>query len=108
MPKVKLCYVILHPMTHILSGLKVIDCTAVIAAPTAAMMLGELGMANKEIGHQINNEVVMTYHSPQLSADAASAEANPQLTLNQGFTALQSASHPIDFRRVALGRLDKE
>ena len=30
-------------MTHIFSGLKVIDCATVIAAPTAAMMLGDFG-----------------------------------------------------------------
>ena len=29
-------------MTHIFSGLKVIDCATVIAAPTAAMMLGDV------------------------------------------------------------------
>lgn len=30
-------------MTHIFTGLKVIDCATVIAAPTAAMMLGDFG-----------------------------------------------------------------
>ena len=34
---------ILGVMNAIFSGLKVIDCASVIAAPTAAMMLGDFG-----------------------------------------------------------------
>ena len=34
---------ILSVMNAIFSGLKVIDCASVIAAPTAAMMLGDFG-----------------------------------------------------------------
>ena len=49
-----------------------------------------------------------TNHSPQLAADATLARANPALALDQGFIALQSESHPIDFRRVALRALGKE
>ena len=63
---------------------------------------------NRQFQHRINNEVVMTYRSPQLSADTANAKSNTQLALRQGFIALQSESHPIDFRRVALRALDQE
>ena len=63
---------------------------------------------NEAFEHRINNEIVMTYRSPQLSADLVSATTNSQRTLNQGFIALQSESHPIDFRRVALRALDQE
>ena len=41
----------------------------------------------------------MTYSSPQVSPDLVSAITNSQRKLNQGFIALQSESHPIDFRR---------
>ena len=63
---------------------------------------------NEAFEHRINNEIVMTYSSPQLSADTANAKSNTQLALRQGFIALQSESHPIDFRRVALRALDQE
>ena len=63
---------------------------------------------NGRIEHRINDHVVMTYHSPQLSADATHVRANPALALDQGFIALQSESHPIDFRRVALRALGQE
>ena len=63
---------------------------------------------NRQFQHRINNEVVMTYRSPQLTADMANAKSNTQLALRRGFIALQSESHPIDFRRVALRALDQE
>ena len=42
-PKAMRCCAILRTMKPIFSGLKVIDCATVIAAPTAAMMLGDFG-----------------------------------------------------------------
>ena len=63
---------------------------------------------NGRIEHRINDHLVMSYHSPQLSADATLVRANPALALDQGFIALQSESHPIDFRRVALRALGQE
>ena len=58
------------------------------------------------IEHRINNDVVMAYHSPRLTADAANALDRPELALKQGYIALQSESHAIDFRRVALRPMD--
>ena len=58
------------------------------------------------IEHRINNDVVMVYHSPRLTADAANALDRPELALKQGYIALQSESHAIDFRRVALRPMD--
>ena len=63
---------------------------------------------NEAFEHRINNEIVMTYSSPQVSLDLVSATTNSQRKLNQGFIALQSESHPIDFRRVALRALDQK
>ena len=58
------------------------------------------------IEHRINNNVVMAYHSPQLTNEAASAAAKPELALSEGYIALQSESHAIDFRRVAVRSID--
>ena len=58
------------------------------------------------IEHRINNNVVMAYHSPQLTAEAVSAAATPELALSEGYIALQSESHAIDFRRVAVRSID--
>ena len=55
-----------------------------------------------DIIHTIGDEAVMRYHSAQLSENASSAGDNPSLKLEGGYIALQSESHPIDFRRVAL------
>jgi hypothetical protein len=54
-----------------------------------------------DIAHFVFDDVVMRYHSPQLSENAKSADGKPSLKLERGYIALQSESHPIDFRRVA-------
>ncbi len=64
--------------------------------------------------HLVNGNEVIRYGNLQLSNDSASAKLRrivngktAPLSLEQGFIALQSESHPIDFRRVALQNLAK-
>jgi hypothetical protein len=51
------------------------------------------------ITHMVNGEVVLKYSKPRLSEASGQAEGGPAL-LKAGFIALQSESHPIDFRLV--------
>jgi hypothetical protein len=51
------------------------------------------------ITHMVNGEVVLEYSEPRRS-DPASHQKGAIMLLNQGFIALQSESHPIDFRIV--------
>ena len=55
-----------------------------------------------EITHSIGGTTVMRYHSPQLSMGALGPGNKTPLMLDRGYIALQSESHPVDFRRVAL------
>jgi hypothetical protein len=57
------------------------------------------------IRHIVDGKPVMEYEKPQL--DAADANAKPLIVngntaLSEGYIALQSESHPIDFRKVEL------
>ena len=51
------------------------------------------------ITHLVNGEVVLEYSEPRLS-DPARHQKNEAPLLEAGFIALQSESHPIDFRMV--------
>ena len=66
------------------------------------------------IVHLVNGKEVIRYGNLQLSKGSASAKLRRAqdgkaalLVLEQGFIALQSESHPIDFRRVAIQNLAK-
>ena len=52
------------------------------------------------IRHLVNGEEVLTYSHPQL--DRGDAHADKPALVSQGYLALQSESHPIDFKTVAL------
>lgn len=62
------------------------------------------------VKHFINGTLVLEYEQPQL--DPADADAKkliveePGLLLDSGWISLQGESHPIDFRRVEIKRLD--
>ena len=57
------------------------------------------------ITHLINGTVVLEYAQPQVSAGAGQGDAGTRL-LKRGFIALQSESHPLDFRSVRVRVLD--
>ena len=66
----------------------------------------------ESVVHLVNGIEVIRYGNLQLSKGSASAKMRrtqdgkgAPLTLRQGFIALQSESHPIDFRRVAIQNL---
>ena len=52
------------------------------------------------VRHLVNGEEVLTYSHPQL--DRGDAHAGKPALVSQGYIALQSESHPIDFKTVAL------
>jgi hypothetical protein len=54
-----------------------------------------------QVTHFVNGEKVLEYALPQIGGGAVS-----NFKLEGGYIALQSESHPIDFRRVALLKLD--
>ena len=66
----------------------------------------------ESVVHMVNGIEVIRYGNLQLSKGSASAKQRQALngkaaplTLKQGFIALQSESHPIEFRRVAIQNL---
>ena len=66
----------------------------------------------ESVVHMVNGIEVIRYGNLQLSKGSASAKQRQALngkaaplTLEQGFIALQSESHPIEFRRVAIQNL---
>ena len=56
--------------------------------------------AGEEIQHWLKNKLVMRYKNPFLTDDK-----KENRNISQGFIAIQSESHPIDFRRIAIRRL---
>ena len=56
--------------------------------------------AGEEIQHWLKNKLVMRYKNPFLTNDK-----KENRNISQGFIAIQSESHPIDFRRIAIRRL---
>lgn len=63
-----------------------------------------------EIKHILEDQVVLSYSQPQLDERDAHAkqlaEAQGDVMLKGGYIALQSESHPIDFRKVEIQVLD--
>jgi len=64
---------------------------------------------NKSIKHVVNGETVMQYSQPQL--DDSQGEARPLIKdgdkmLHGGSISLQSESHPVEFRNIALKKLE--
>ena len=52
------------------------------------------------VRHYVNGTEVLTYEKPVLDTSTASSEGFA--ALESGFLALQSESHPIDFRQVRI------
>ncbi|HEX6962301.1 MAG TPA: DUF1080 domain-containing protein [Lacipirellula sp.] len=65
---------------------------------------------NELIRHKINGRAVLEYSEPQLDPHDANAkkllEAGAPKMISGGTISLQSESHPIEFRKVELKRLD--
>lgn len=64
---------------------------------------------NGSIKHIVNGKTVLEYEKPQLDnsdADARSLIKNGVM-LHEGHIALQAESHPIEFRKVEIMRLDE-
>ncbi len=62
------------------------------------------------IRHKIDGRIVLEYQKPQLDpsdADAQRLIGDGQVQLVEGYLALQSESHPIEFRRVQIRKLDQ-
>ena len=65
---------------------------------------------SKSITHRVNGETVFQYSQPQLDesdADARKLIVNGEKLLSGGSISLQSESHPIEFRKVELKKLDE-
>jgi len=65
---------------------------------------------NKSIRHIIEGQTVLSYTEPQLDdgdADARKllAQGYPKM-LSEGYICLQAESHPVEFRKVELMKLD--
>ena len=60
--------------------------------------------------HRVNGDVVLEYEKPQLDpkdADGAKLIKEGKLIIEEGYLALQAESHPIEFRKVEIRKLDK-
>ncbi len=55
---------------------------------------------SKKITHIVNGEIVLEYSEPRLSDGGLHQQATALALLSSGFIALQSESHPVDFRMV--------
>ncbi len=66
----------------------------------------------KTIKHKIDGKVVLEYEQPQLDARDGEAKKlikdESKLILKGGYISLQSESHPVQFRKVELKKLDDE
>ncbi len=66
---------------------------------------------NKLLKHTVDGQTVMSYTKPQLDESDAHArelaEQNGNVMLSRGTISLQSESHPIEFRKVELLKLDE-
>jgi len=64
--------------------------------------------ADSIIHHIVNGDTVLTYKSPQIGGDLPEGFTLAQGTpLREGYIALQSESHPVEFRKVELLNLEK-
>ena len=65
---------------------------------------------NEKVIHRINGKEVLSYEHPQLDdSDAYARELMARGTprmLNSGYIALQAESHPVEFRRIELMKLE--
>lgn len=65
---------------------------------------------NRLIKHIVNGETVLTYSQPQLDDGDANAKRLAALgcpkMLSEGYISLQGESHPVEFRKVEIMRLD--
>lgn len=64
---------------------------------------------NKLIRHRVDGETVLEYEQPQLDEgdpDARKLIAGGQVQLHEGSISLQAESHPVEFRKVELMRLE--
>jgi len=62
-------------------------------------------LGNNVIKHMVNGVKVMEYNHPQLDEkdpDAKKLIKNDNLMLNEGYIALQSESHPTEFRKIEI------
>jgi len=58
------------------------------------------------IHHIVNGDTVLTYSKPQIGGDLPEGFTLPQGTpLKEGYIALQSESHPVEFRKVEILKL---
>ncbi|MDH3717877.1 MAG: DUF1080 domain-containing protein, partial [Planctomycetota bacterium] len=65
---------------------------------------------NEVIKHIVNGQTVLTYHKPQLDTNDPDAQQLVQggnKMLSGGYISLQSESHPVEFRKVELLKLDR-
>jgi len=65
---------------------------------------------NGIIRHIVNGETVMEYEKPQLDekdADARKLIKDGNKMLSEGYISLQAESHPCEFRKIEILRLDK-
>lgn len=61
------------------------------------------------IKHMIDGKVVLEYDKPQLDPNDANAKkliSDGKLILSEGYISLQSESHPCEFRKIELKKLD--
>jgi hypothetical protein len=62
------------------------------------------------VKHFINGELVLEYEKPQLDpkdADAKKLIVGEKLILEEGYVSLQAESHPVEFRKVEVKKIQK-
>lgn len=60
------------------------------------------------IAHKVNGEEVMRYSRPTIGGEYNALEGQKGESLGSGYIALQSESHPIEFRNIELLNLETE
>jgi hypothetical protein len=99
------------PHTHIVMGDSLITqhCTS----STSGFFYGDTWVtaelvvyADSIIHHIVNGDTVLTYTNPQIGGDLPEGFTLSQGTpLKEGYIALQSESHPVEFRKVEILRI---
>lgn len=102
------------PHTHIMMGDSLVTqhCTPSLSKyfyddewVTAELVV----YADSIIHHIVNGDTVLTYAKPQIGGDLPEGFTLPQGTpLKEGYIALQSESHPVEFRKVEILEIRKE
>ena len=96
------------PHTHIMMGDSLVTehCTSSSSKfyYDDAWVMAELVVYSDSIIHHIvNGDTVLTYSRPQIGGDLPEGFTLPQGTpLKEGYIALQSESHPVEFRKVEI------